>query len=77
MCVKEAFVLINCESGSEDRVVDELSKMDKVREIQKIMGVYDAIAKLEADSESDIKDVVSSKIRKIYPINSVLTLSTE
>ncbi len=64
MCVKEAFVLINCESGSEDKVVDELSKMDKVSEIQKIMGVYDVIAKLEADSESDIKMWYCQKYEK-------------
>lgn len=74
--VKETFILINCETGSEDKVVDELSKMDKVSEIKKIMGVYDVIAKLEADSESDIKNMISSKIQKIYPINSVLTLPT-
>ncbi len=41
------------------------------------MGVYDVIAKLEADSESEIKNAVSSKIQKIYPINSILTLSTD
>lgn len=75
--MKEAFVLINCETGSEDRVVNELSKVDKIREVQKIMGVYDIIAKLEADSENDIRNVVSSKIQKIYPVNSVLTLSTQ
>lgn len=75
--MKETFILINCETGSEDKVVDELSKMDEISEIQKIMGVYDVIAKLEADSESDIKNMISSKIQKIYPINSVVTLSTK
>lgn len=74
--MKETFILINCDTGSEDTVVDELSKMDRVSEIQKILGVYDVIAKLEAESESDIKNMISSKIQKIDPITSVLTLST-
>lgn len=74
--MKETFILINCEAGSEDKVVDELSKMDRISEIQKILGVYDVIAKLEADSESDIKDVISSKIQKLNPVNSVVALST-
>ncbi|MDE1862049.1 MAG: Lrp/AsnC ligand binding domain-containing protein [Thaumarchaeota archaeon] len=74
--MKEAFLLINCENGCEDMVVDELSKLEEVREIQKIMGVYDVIAKLEADSENDIRKTISDKIRKIYPVNSVLTLDT-
>lgn len=74
--MKEVFVLINCETGSEDRVVDELAKVDKIREVQKLMGVYDVIAKLEGDSESEIRQVVASKIQKMDPVNSVLTLST-
>ena len=42
--MKEAFVLINCDTGTEDRVVDELSKVDEVLEVQKLMGAYDIIA---------------------------------
>lgn len=75
--MKETFILINCDTGSEDKVVDELSKIDRISEIQKIIGVYDVIAKLEADSDSEIKNMIASKIQKINPVNSVVTLSTK
>lgn len=75
--MKEAFVLINCEIGSEDMVVDELSKVDQVSEIQKLMGAYDIIAKLEGDSDSEIKKLIASKIEKIHPVNSVVALAKE
>lgn len=73
--MKEAFVLINCETGSEDMVVDELSKVDSVLEVQKLMGVYDIIAKLEGDSDSDIKRLIASRIQKLDPVNSVVALA--
>lgn len=75
--MKEAFVLINCETGSEDRVVDELSKVDNVSEVQKIIGAYDIIAKLEGDSDGEIKKLIESRIQKIYPVNSVVALAKE
>ena len=75
--MKEAFVLINCDTGTEDRVVDELSKVDEVLEVQKLMGAYDIIAKLEGDSDSEIKKLIASRIQKLAPVNSVVALEAQ
>lgn len=71
----EAFLLISCDIGKEDVVIEELSKMDDVKEVQKTIGQYD-IAKIESDSEKDLKETVSSKIRNMDPLRSVLVLAS-
>ncbi len=75
--MKEAFVLINCKEGGEDRVVDELSRVENVLEVQKLVGVYDIIARLEGDSDSEIKRLITSKIQKMEPVNSVVALASD
>ena len=63
--------------GKEDGVIEELSKMDDVKEVQKTIGQYDIVAKIESDSEKDLKETISSKIRNMDPLRSVLILASE
>lgn len=51
----EAYVLINCDLGTEDGVIKELKSVSGVSEVKGVFGVYDVIAKVNAPSESDIK----------------------
>lgn len=69
-----AYVLINCDLGSEERVIDELKSIKKIKETHGVFGAYDIVAKVEAPSESIIKDVVTGKIRSIDRVRSTLTL---
>ncbi|HLA22645.1 MAG TPA: Lrp/AsnC ligand binding domain-containing protein [Nitrosopumilaceae archaeon] len=73
----KAYLLISCEMGKEDGVIEELSKMDDVKEVQKTIGQYDIVAKIESDSEKDLKETISSKIRNMDPLRSVLILASE
>lgn len=73
----EAFVLINCDVGKEQEVVEYLQTLDNVREAQAINGVYDVIAKLESETEKELDDTIKSKILEIKPINCVLTLQSD
>ncbi|HXV38612.1 MAG TPA: Lrp/AsnC ligand binding domain-containing protein [Nitrosopumilaceae archaeon] len=71
-----AFLLINCDLGEEEKVVAELETIDDVKEIQKTFGVFDIVAKVESDSEEDLSDMVSSKIRNLNPVQTVLVLKS-
>ena len=73
----KAYLLISCDIGKEDGVIEELSKMDDVKEVQKTIGQYDIVAKIESDSEKDLKETISSKIRNMDPLRSVLILASE
>jgi DNA-binding Lrp family transcriptional regulator len=69
----EAYVLINCDLGTEDGVIKELKSVSGVSEVKGVFGVYDVIAKVNASSENDIKKVIA-KIRSMNGIKSSLTM---
>jgi DNA-binding Lrp family transcriptional regulator len=69
----EAYVLINCDLGSEDSVIKQLKKLKGVSEVKGVFGVYDVIARVNAPSETDIKKVVGD-VRSTDGIKSSLTM---
>ena len=69
-----AFVLINAEVGSEEQVVKKLRETDNVKEAHLVYGVYDLIAKVEAEAMDKLKDVIAQKVRRVTGIRSTLTL---
>lgn len=69
-----AFVLINAEIGSEDDVLVELRKLGNVKESYVVYGVYDIVAKVEADSMDKLKEIVTWKIRRLDRVRSTLTM---
>ena len=69
-----AFVVINVEMGSEEEVLDELKKLEGVKEAYLVYGVYDIIAKVKADNMEKLKDTVTWKVRKINKVRSTLTM---
>jgi len=69
-----AFVLINAEIGSEDEVVIELRKISNVKESYVVYGVYDIVAKVEAESMDKLKEIVTWKIRRLDKVRSTLTM---
>ena len=69
-----AYVLINCELGSEEKVISQLKSFDEVVEVHGTFGAYDILAKVEADLVEKVRETITWKIRKIEKIRSTLTL---
>jgi DNA-binding Lrp family transcriptional regulator len=69
-----AFVLINTEIGSECEVMSELSKLDNVKEAHPVYGVYDIVTKVEAETVDQLKEIITTKIRRLGKIRSTLTM---
>jgi len=72
--MEKAFVLINCEPGQEPSILEQLQKIESIVEAKGTYGVYDIIAKVESDSQSQLDNIISDQIRKLNNINSTLTL---
>ncbi|MEM0043268.1 MAG: Lrp/AsnC ligand binding domain-containing protein [Sulfolobales archaeon] len=70
----KAFVLINTEVGSETEIINSLKNYDEIKELYLVYGVYDIVARIEADSIEKLKEVVADKIRKIPKVKSTLTM---
>ena len=71
----KAYVLMNCELGSEKEVISSLKKIEDVKEAHGTLGMYDIIAKIEAESEEKIRETVTGVIRKMPKISSTMTLT--
>ncbi|MEM2094055.1 MAG: Lrp/AsnC ligand binding domain-containing protein [Candidatus Bathyarchaeia archaeon] len=69
-----AFVLINTEMGSETEVLTALRKISNVKEAHIVYGVYDIVAKVEAESMDKLKDVITWNIRRLNKVRSTLTM---
>ncbi len=71
-----AFVLLNSELGEGSTVETSLKDVPEVKEVYAVYGVYDYIVKVEAVGMSEVKDIITTKIRRIPNIRSSLTLIT-
>ena len=69
-----AYVLINCELGSEEAVISELKLIEGVVEVHGTFGAYDILAKVELSLVEALRETITWKIRKIVKIRSTLTL---
>ena len=69
-----AFVLVNAELGGETEVMNGLKMIDGVKETHMVYGVYDIIARVEADSMEDLKNIISWKVRRLHGVRSTITM---
>ena len=69
-----AYVLINCELGSEESIIQQLKNIDSVIEVHGTFGAYDILAKIESLTVDVLRETITWKIRKIDQIRSTLTL---
>ncbi len=72
--MSKAYVLINCDIGSEEFVLSELKEIDLVKEVHGTFGAYDIVVLVEADTVESLRDTIIWKIRKIEKIRSTLTM---
>ena len=72
-----AYVLINCETGSEDYIISQLKLIESVKNVAGTFGSYDIITKLESANEEKLRQDISKNIRKLKKIRATLTLISE
>ena len=70
-----AFVLVQSTIGHEMEVLNDLLKLDYVKEAKGTFGYYDILVKIEAPSENEIEKIITKKVRKVKNVNTTTTLS--
>jgi DNA-binding Lrp family transcriptional regulator len=73
-CMPMAYVLINTEPKHMENVVSTLEKLESVVEIFPVYGVYDVVAKVQADTMEKLKDIVTWKVRSLDEVRSTITM---
>ncbi len=69
-----AFVLVSTEIGSEKDVLKKLKEVPEVKEAYIVYGVYDIVAKVQIDDVDKLKDIITSRIRRLDKVRSTLTM---
>jgi len=66
--------MINTEVGAEKEVLERLRKLTDIKESYAVFGIYDIVAKIEADSMEKLKEIIDWRIRRLDKIRSTLTM---
>jgi len=69
------FVLLNCDLGAEEYILDELKQVSEVKNAYITFGAYDIIAEIHGSDQEDFEKIVSMKIRRLSRIVSTMTLN--
>jgi DNA-binding Lrp family transcriptional regulator len=69
-----AFVMISAETGKESEVLNELKKIEDVKEACLTFGAYDIVAKVEAETREKLEEAITGKVRRLNSLRSTLTM---
>ncbi len=72
--METAYVLVCCDLGSEDAIIEDLKHIESVKEVSGTFGAYDIIAKIENQDREKLRDTIIWNIRKLQHVRSTLTL---
>lgn len=72
--MKEAYVLINCDGGSEKALIEQIKHLNGVKEVHGTYGAFDIIAEVEEQTGNALSTTIVRKIRQIEHIKSTQTL---
>ncbi|HSF28554.1 MAG TPA: Lrp/AsnC ligand binding domain-containing protein [Nitrosopumilaceae archaeon] len=71
-----AYILINCDMGSEGSVIDDLKSIPGIKNVNGVFGAYDIIAEVQTLTVDKLRETITMKIRKIAGVRTTLTLMT-
>jgi DNA-binding Lrp family transcriptional regulator len=72
--METAYVLNNCDLGSENDIVNSLKHMNSVKEVHETFGAYDIIVKVQNLNSDDLRETITWGVRKLSHVRSTLTL---
>ncbi len=72
--METAYVLVNCDLGSEESIIEDPKHIESVREVHGTFGAYDIIAKIENPDGEKLRETITWNIRKLEHVRSTLTL---
>ena len=71
-----AYILINCNMGSEESVINDLKSIPGVKNVNGVFGAYDIIVEVQTLTVDKLRETITMKIRKISGTRTTLTLMT-
>ena len=72
--MQKGFILLNCDLGAEEYIVDELKQMQEVNNAYLTFGAYDVIAEIQTEDQDGFEKAIAT-IRKLSRVVSTMTLN--
>ncbi|MDE1764673.1 MAG: Lrp/AsnC ligand binding domain-containing protein [Thaumarchaeota archaeon] len=69
-----AFVLVKSKMGHEMEVMNNILKIDGIKEVMGTYGQYDVFVKVQVQSRSEVEKIITKDLRKIPNVISTTTL---
>ncbi len=67
-------MLVNADLGAEEDLLKKLREIPNVKEVYVVYGVYDIVARVEADTMEKVKETITWHIRRLDKVRSTLTM---
>ncbi|MEK6832314.1 MAG: Lrp/AsnC ligand binding domain-containing protein [Thermoproteota archaeon] len=68
------FILLNCDLGAEEYILEELKQMPNIKNAHLTFGAYDVIVEVNTEDQQAFDKTVAG-IRKLSRVESTMTLS--
>lgn len=68
-----ALILITVAVGQDEKVRDEISKLEQVKDVIMVYGTYDVVATVEVEDTEELREV-TDQMRETQELRSTLTL---
>ncbi len=72
--MNRGFILLNCDLGAEEYIVDQLKQMQVISNAYLTFGAYDIIAEIQTKNQEEFAKAIAA-IRKLSRVVSTMTLN--
>jgi uncharacterized protein with GYD domain len=70
----KGFILLNCDLGSEEYILEELKQMQDINNAYLTFGAYDVIAEIQTEGQDEFEKMIAA-VRKLSRVVSTMTLN--
>ena len=70
----KGFILLNCDLGSEEYILEEIKQMQNINNAYLTFGAYDVIAEIQTEEQAGFEKVIAA-VRKLSRVVSTMTLN--
>ena len=72
--LQTAFVMVNCETGHEIDVIEQIRSIEGIKESHRTSGSHDIFCRIEVERVESLREIIEQKIRKTPCVISTTTL---
>lgn len=69
-----AYVFVHCATGSEEKLIGEIEKVQDVKEVRGTYGIFDIFVKVKSKDSHTMNKIITNTIRRMPGVTSTNTL---